>query len=237
MRDAQAAEDAWRACHELLHRKVPLLGELTANGAGGGRDPVNAGLLLGEVGEVHLTDDLGVLVIAQLLADRDAAAASIVVRADRPIDVLLLEVAIVVGQHGNEGPEGPRDFAANVHDTGSGRELASCKQPINEHGVAHCVDDHGVCNATVARLRFAQTARVQAEAVEGRERGHSSLDGAKIGQVEDDKVVEGLVLAGLLGQLGDGRLRLLCRPGGQHQLGHIRLGRQLAGGLVAHARC
>mmetsp|Transcript_48822 Transcript_48822/g.156138 ORF Transcript_48822/g.156138 Transcript_48822/m.156138 type:complete len:260 (+) Transcript_48822:452-1231(+) len=223
MRDAQAAEHARRACHELLHREVPLLGKRTSDGPRGGGNPVNLGVLLGEVSEVHLTDDLGVLVVAQLPADRDAAAAPVVVRADRPVDVLLLEVAVVVGQHGDEGPEGPRDLAADVHDAGSGGELAGREQPVHEHGVAHRVDDHGVRDAVAARvpLRGGQAARVQAEAVEGGERGHGSLDGAELAQVEDDEVVEGLALARLLDQLGYGRLRLLCRPGGQHKLGHL----------------
>mmetsp|Transcript_49016 Transcript_49016/g.94741 ORF Transcript_49016/g.94741 Transcript_49016/m.94741 type:complete len:205 (+) Transcript_49016:517-1131(+) len=204
MGDAQAAEHARHACHELLHGEVPLLGKRTTNGPRRGRNPVNIGVLFGEVSEVHLTDDLGVLVVAQLLADWAAATASVVIRADRPIDVLLLEVAVVVGQHGNEGPEGPCDLAAYVHDTGSGRELAGRKQPVHEHGVAHCVDDHVFCNAVAACMHRggAQAARVQADAVEGRERRHGSLDGAKIAQVEDDELVKGLVLTCLLDQLG-----------------------------------
>jgi hypothetical protein len=74
-------------------------------------------VFLYQCGEIQLCDDLSVLIVAQLLAKRQGVAEKIVVvLADRPFDIILGKLSVVMRQESGERINIMGNFGANVNN-------------------------------------------------------------------------------------------------------------------------
>eukprot|EP00441_Pelagodinium_beii_P020366 CAMPEP_0197674678 /NCGR_PEP_ID=MMETSP1338-20131121/83454_1 /TAXON_ID=43686 ORGANISM="Pelagodinium beii, Strain RCC1491" /NCGR_SAMPLE_ID=MMETSP1338 /ASSEMBLY_ACC=CAM_ASM_000754 /LENGTH=105 /DNA_ID=CAMNT_0043255123 /DNA_START=442 /DNA_END=759 /DNA_ORIENTATION=- len=105
MGHAQATEHAGTAGHELLHGAMSTSCKGTANSSRGDTCDVHVRVLLGEIEEVHVADNLSILVIAHLPPDWTATAWAIVILGDGPLDIILLKVSAVIRQQSCESQD------------------------------------------------------------------------------------------------------------------------------------